>query len=344
MKIIVTGAAGFIGSAFSRHAAMTGDVVAVDNLSRRGAASNLAWLRSEIPHLTFERLDVTSASDMTVLLQRHPDAGAVVHLAGQTAVTTSVTNPRADFEANALGTLNLLEAVRIHAPRAAFLYASTNKVYGGLEHEPVVKRGERYEYARRPGGIDESCPLDFHSPYGCSKGAADQYVRDYARIYGLRTVVFRQSCIYGPRQFGFEEQGWVAWFAIAAATGAAITVFGDGCQVRDLLWVDDLCELYQAAIDRVDAASGQVYNVGGGPANALSVRDVLHQLEALYGRPIPAAQGPWRPGDQRLFVADTAKAARELGWTPRTGTADGIRQLVEWVKRSGAEIQEVVTA
>ena len=210
MKIVITGAAGFIGSAFAHSlAANTGArIVGVDNLSRRGAASNLNWLTHEIGNFVFERMDVTSASDMDNLARRHRDTDAVVHLAGQTAVTTSVVEPRRDFEANALGTLNVLEAVRRHAPRAAFVFASTNKVYGGLEHEPVIKRGERYEYARTPQGISESCPLDFHSPYGCSKGAADQYVRAYARIYGLRTVVFRQSCIYGPRQYGFEEQGW----------------------------------------------------------------------------------------------------------------------------------------
>lgn len=344
MKMIITGSAGFIGSAFVHAmASVPGtQTVGIDNLSRRGAVSNLNWLREHAANHLFERVDVTSASEVDAVLQRHGDAQAVVHLAAQTAVTTSVAEPRRDFEANALRTLNVLEAVRRFAPGAAFLFASTNKVYGNLEHKPMITRGERYEYERVPRGVDESCPLDFNSPYGCSKGAADQYVRDYARIYELRTVVFRQSCIYGPRQYGFEEQGWVAWFAIAAATGAPITVFGDGCQVRDLLWIDDLCDLYRTAIERIDTVSGQVYNIGGGAANALSVREVLRLLEGLYAKPLHAAQGAWRPGDQRLFIADTGKIGRDLGWAPRTRAVDGIARLVDWVKQSVREIEDVV--
>ncbi len=341
MKIIVTGSAGFIGSAFVHSLADAPDVqtVGVDNLSRRGATANLNWLKERAVNHVFERLDVASASDMDDLLRRHQDVDAVVHLAAQTAVTTSVEDPRHDFDTNALGTLNVLEAVRRHAPGAALLFSSTNKVYGSLEHERTVNRNGRYELADRPEGISETCPLDFHSPYGCSKGAADQYVRDYSRIYGMRTVVFRQSCIYGPRQYGVEEQGWVAWFAIAAATGAPITVFGDGHQVRDLLWVDDLCQLYQLAITGMDRVSGQVYNVGGGAPNALSVRDVLCTLEQLYGRPLPAAQGPWRSGDQRIFVADTARVTRDLGWAPRMSAEEGVERLVEWVRHSLPEIE-----
>jgi len=343
MKIIVTGSAGFIGSAFVRYMATVPGVqtVGIDNLSRRGATNNLRWVQQHVANHVFERLDVTSAAEMNDLVRRHRDADAVVHLAAQTAVTTSVDDPRRDFEANALGTLNVLEAVRRHAPSVPVLYASTNKVYGSLEHEPLTRGSERYEFARASQGISETYPLDFHSPYGCSKGAADQYVRDYARIYGMRTVVFRQSCIYGPRQYGFEEQGWVAWFAIAAATDAPITVYGDGLQVRDLLWVDDLCELYRLAIARIDRVSGNVYNIGGGPANALSVRDVLRMLELLYGRSLPAAHGPWRPGDQRIFVADTASVTRDLGWAPGTTVHVGIPLLVQWVQQSAREIEHV---
>ncbi|MGH9257346.1 MAG: NAD-dependent epimerase/dehydratase family protein [Vicinamibacterales bacterium] len=344
MKIIVTGSAGFIGSAFVRYMADVPGTrtVGIDNLSRRGATDNLRWLQKHVANHVCERLDVTSAADMNDFMRRHRDAGAVIHLAAQTAVTASVEEPRRDFEANALGTLNLLEAVRRHAPAVPLLYASTNKVYGSLEHEPLTLRGERYGFTRAPQGINEACPLDFHSPYGCSKGAADQYVRDYARIYGMRTVVFRQSCIYGPRQYGFEEQGWVAWFAIAAATGAPITVYGDGCQVRDLLWIDDLCELYRLAIARIDRVRGGVYNIGGGPANALSVREVLHMLELLYDRPLRTGQGPWRPGDQRVFIADTAKVARDLGWKPRMTAETGMSLLAQWVLQSAREIEGVV--
>ena len=346
MKIIITGSAGFIGSAFA-HAmgAVPGTTtVGIDNLSRRGAASNLAWLKTHASNHVFEKADVRYPSEINTVFARHHDADAVVHLAAQTAVTTSVVDPRPDFEANALGTFNMLEAARQHTPRAAFLYASTNKVFGDLEHEPIVKRGERYEWKDRPQGIDESCPLDFHSPYGCSKGAADQYVRDYARIYGLRTVVFRQSCIYGPRQFGFEEQGWVAWFAIAAATGAPITIFGDGYQVRDLLWIDDLCALYRAAIENIDKVKGQVYNIGGGPANALSVVEVVKMLERINGRPLNPGSGPWRPGDQRIFIADTTKITRDLGWKPRMRATDGVEELAGWVRDSVGEIAQVAGA
>ena len=344
MKIIVTGSAGFIGSAFVRHMAQVPGVqtVGVDNLSRRGATNNLRWLQQHVPDHVFERLDITSAAEMDDLIRRHADAKAIVHLAGQTAVTTSVDTPRRDFEANALGTLNILEAVRRRAPSLPVLYASTNNVYGSLDHEPMVRRGQRYEFVRRPNGITESSPLDFHSPYGCSKGAADQYVRDYARIYGMRTLVFRQSCIYGPRQFGFEEQGWVAWFAIAVATGAPVKVYGDGFQVRDLLWIDDLCELYRLAIARIDSVAGNVYNIGGGPANAVSVTEVLQRLERLYGKQVHAIQGPWRPGDQRIFVADTTRIACDLGWQPRTTVETGIPTLVEWVRQSLDEIEHVV--
>ena len=343
MKIIITGSAGFIGSAFAYSMASVAGVttVGIDNLSRRGASSNLAWLRKHAANHVFERADVRQPSQIDAVFHRHRDADAVVHLAAQTAVTISVTDPRPDFEANALGTFNMLEVVRRYTPRAAFLYSSTNKVFGDLEHEPLVKRGDRYEWTNKPNGIDESCPLDFHSPYGCSKGAADQYVRDYARIYGLRTVVFRQSCIYGPRQFGFEEQGWVAWFAIAAATGAPMTIFGDGCQVRDLLWIDDLCVLYRTAIEKIDTVKGQTYNIGGGPANALSVVEVVKILEKVHGRSLKPGSGPWRPGDQRIFIADTSKITTDTGWKPRMSARDGVHQLAAWVKESVGEIAEV---
>lgn len=346
MKIIITGSAGFIGSAFA-HAMATvpGTItVGIDNLSRRGAEGNLAWLKTHAPNHQFERADIRFPSEIAAVFERHRDADAVVHLAAQTAVTTSVTDPRSDFDANAMGTFNMLEAVRRFTPRATFLFSSTNKVFGDLEHEPILRRGDRYEWTQRPQGIDETCPLDFHSPYGCSKGAADQYVRDYARIYGLHTVVFRQSCIYGPRQFGFEEQGWVAWFAIAAATGAPITIFGDGCQVRDLLWIDDLCELYRTAIENIHKVRGQVYNIGGGPANALSVLEVVRMLETVHGRPLAPRSGPWRPGDQRVFIADTTRITRHLGWKPRMPAADGVRRLAGWVKGSLSEIAGVATA
>jgi CDP-paratose 2-epimerase len=256
----------------------------------------------------------------------------VLHLASQVAVTTSVQNPREDFEINALGTFNVLEAVRHRCPQAAVLYASTNKVYGGMEEVGFIEQATRYTYADYPLGISESYPLDFHSPYGCSKGAGDQYTIDYARIYGLKTLVFRQSCIYGRRQFGVEDQGWIAHFIIAAVKGRPITIFGDGKQVRDVLHVDDLIRAYQLGINNIDELSGTAINVGGGPANTISVwTEFKPILESLLEEEISAIHKAWRPGDQRVFIADIQQAARKLGWQPTISPEAGIRDLYAWV-------------
>ena len=335
MKWVITGGAGFIGChAAARYHRAGHHVVVVDNLSRRGADLNLAWLQEQ-GVTDFVKADVRDAAAMTALLTRHADADVVLHLAGQVAVTTSVANPRHDFECNALGTLNVLEAVRhAAAGRPAFLYSSTNKVYGCLEHVNVVERDGRYAYEDRPHGVDESEPLDFHSPYGCSKGCGDQYVRDYARIYGMKTVVFRQSCIYGTRQFGIEDQGWVAWFCVAVTTGQRFTIYGDGKQIRDVLWIDDLTELYERAVERIDVATAQVYNVGGGPASTLSLRELVARLEQKCGQRLAPAYGPWRPGDQQVFVADVRKVERQLGWRPKVPVDEGVDRLIAWVKEN----------
>jgi len=305
-------------------------VTIYDNLSRRGATRNVEWLRAIYgPRWALLEADVR---DFEALRAAVAGADLVYHLASQVTVTTSVQDPRHDFEVNALGTFNVLEAARLSPSPPMVLYASTNKVYGGMEDVVVVEREHNYAYRDYPQGIPETHPLDFHSPYGCSKGAGDQYVRDYARIYGLRTVVFRQSCIYGTRQFGVEDQGWVAWFLIAAVTGRPITIYGDGKQVRDVLWIDDLLDLYQAAVEHIDVAAGQVYNVGGGPENTLAVWTELGpMLRSLLGRDLPVARAGWRPGDQRIFVADFRKAERELGWRPRIGKEEGVRRLHDWV-------------
>jgi CDP-paratose 2-epimerase len=258
----------------------------------------------------------------------------ILHLAGQVAVTTSVQNPREDFAINALGTFNLLEATRLHAPEAAFLYASTNKVYGGMDDVGVIEEATRYAYENYPHGIPETYPLDFHSPYGCSKGTGDQYTLDYARIYGLRTAVLRQSCIYGPRQFGVEDQGWVAHFIIAAILGRPLAIFGDGKQVRDLLHIHDLVQAYEQVVQRIDAPTvrGQAFNLGGGPANTLAIWAEFGQvLQEIHGRVIPIQHGDWRPGDQRVFIADIRKAHQHLGWQPQISPTAGIQQLYAWV-------------
>jgi CDP-paratose 2-epimerase len=332
-KWIITGGAGFIGGHAARRLHAAGHrVVLVDNLSRRGAEANLNWLRAQGIG-DFHRIDVADARALNELIGRHADADAVLHLAGQVAVTTSVRDPRADFRANALGTFNVLEAVRVAAGgRPAVLYSSTNKVYGNLEHLRVIERDGRYAYADRPFGVDESEPLDPHSPYGCSKCAGDQYVRDYHRIYGLKTVVFRQSCIYGTRQFGIEDQGWIAWFCVAATTGQPFVIYGDGKQVRDTLWVDDLIDAYERALARIDDVAGEVFNLGGGPAHTLSLRELVATLDRAFGRSFDPPHAGWRPGDQRIFVADVRKADRLLGWRPTVPPAAGVAQLLDWVR------------
>jgi CDP-paratose 2-epimerase len=340
LKALITGGAGFIGSNLAHRLIAEGHQVAIyDDLSRRGADKNVAWLRAGYgDRWALIRADVR---DFEPLRQAAMDADVIYHLASQVAVTTSVQDPRHDFEVNALGTLTVLEAARLSERNPIVLYASTNKVYGGMEDVAVVEGKAGYAYADYPCGIPETYPLDFHSPYGCSKGAGDQYVRDYARIYGLPTVVFRQSCIYGPRQFGIEDQGWVAWFIIAAVTGQPITIYGDGKQVRDVLWVDDLLDLYQAAVDRIQVAAGQVYNVGGGPENILAVWHELGPvLEELLGRKIDVTHAHWRPGDQRIFVADIRKAEQEMDWRPQVGKDKGVRRLYEWVRANRALFDE----
>lgn len=331
MKVLITGGAGFIGSSAALRFMSEGhQVIIVDNLSRSGAVHNLRWLQNS-GKFTFVEGDVRNSDVLKDVFKAHKDLDAVYHLAAQVAVTTSVAEPRGDFEINAFGSFNVLEAARQYTPEAVLVYASTNKVYGGMEHLQVSELGDRYQYTTLPGGVSEDSPLDLHSPYGCSKGAADQYFRDYSRIYGLRTVVLRQSCIYGYRQFGVEDQGWVAWFTIAAALGKPITIFGDGKQVRDLLFIDDLIDVYQVVLKDIDVASGNIYNVGGGPQNQASLLDVLALLGELLHKDIPRDFSAWRPGDQRVCVLDISKARRDFDWCPRVGVKDGVARLAEWV-------------
>lgn len=336
-RILVTGGAGFIGSNLVARLLHQGhDVVVYDNLSRSGCEANVAWLNGVAAEtagtLHLVRGDV---ADFDTLQRAAEGAQRIYHLAGQVAVTTSVKDPRADFEANALGTFNVLEAARLVADNPIVLYSSTNKVYGGMEDVGVVEEATRYRYADLPFGVPETQPLDFHSPYGCSKGAGDQYVRDYHRIYGIRTIVMRQSCIYGYRQFGIEDQGWVAWFIIAALKGRPITIYGDGKQVRDVLFIDDLLDAYDAAIAHIDRTAGHVYNIGGGPENTMSIwAEFGPLLERLLGRAIPVTYADWRPGDQRVYISDIRKAERDFGWRPRIGVEEGVTRLFNWVREN----------
>jgi CDP-paratose 2-epimerase len=333
MKILITGGAGFIGCNLADyHLAQGDEVVVFDNLSRKGARRNLEWLRSRYDALIFVEGDIRDYDRVCEALDA--DTRRVYHMAGQVAVTTSVQNPREDFMINALGTFNMLEAIRVQAPEAALFYASTNKVYGAMMDLKIEERETRYVYRDYPQGVPENRSLDFHSPYGCSKGAGDQYVRDYARIYGLRTVVFRQSCIYGTRQFGVEDQGWVAHFCIAARMRRPITIFGDGKQVRDVLWIGDLIRAYQAAAERMDRVAGEIYNIGGGPDNTMSIwAEFGPLLERLAGRSIPVTYEAWRPGDQAVYIGDIRKAKRELGWYPDISVEEGVTRLWQWVDR-----------
>jgi CDP-paratose 2-epimerase len=284
----------------------------------------------------FEQVDVRNRAEVDrIVSESRPDA--VIHLAAQVAVTTSVTDPRADFAVNAFGTFNLLDAVRRYCPDAVFILASTNKVYGKVAQADYTLLGNRYAYVNRPHGIGENEQLDFHSPYGCSKGAADQYVIDFARIYGLRATSFRQSCIYGPRQFGVEDQGWVAWFAIASMLGHDLTIYGDGKQVRDILHVDDLIRAYEAAILAPEKVAGEAFNIGGGPTQAISLLDLIDTLEARLQEKIPLRWGEWRPGDQRIYVSDVRKLRDRLGWVPEIGVSQGLSQLMNWVWQSRAD-------
>jgi CDP-paratose 2-epimerase len=327
---LVTGGAGFIGSNYVHRLLERGENVTVyDNLSR--TKRNIEWLKSEFGENAFD-LVVGDVRDAQLVAESAKDADVIVHLAGQVAVTTSVIDPRDDFESNAFGTFNVLEAARLSGRNPIFIYASTNKVYGGMEDVALFEEPTRWRYKDLIQGCPETQPLDFHSPYGCSKGSGDQYVRDYSRIYDLPTVVYRQSCIYGMRQFGIEDQGWVAWFIIAAVTGKPITIYGDGKQVRDILFVDDLLDAYDFAVEKIDVAKGQVYNLGGGPQNVMSIwAEFQPKLEKLLGKSIPVSHSDWRPGDQRVFYADIRKAEKELGWKPQVNVEAGVRKLFEWV-------------
>lgn len=331
--ILITGGAGFVGTNLAHALLSEGHrVVLYDNLSRAGVEENWDWLREA--HGEQVRLAQEDVRDPDALRHAAQGAGQVFHFAAQVAVTSSLVNPLHDFEVNARGTLNLLEALRGMPDPPPTVFTSTNKVYGGLEDVPLRCRAERYEPADaklRAQGISETRPLDFHSPYGCSKGAADQYVIDYARTYGLPAVVFRMSCIYGPHQFGTEDQGWVAHFVISALEGKAVTLYGDGMQVRDVLYAGDLVHALRLAQAQIGRLSGQAYNIGGGAANTLSLRGLLAMLEELHGAAPPVTTEDWRPGDQRYYVSDTRKFENATGWRAHVSVADGIARLSRWL-------------
>lgn len=342
MRALVIGGAGFIGCHTVRRLLQDGHKPLVfDNLSRPGAQRNLDWAK-QFGNYDFVQGDIRRMKDLEALFQEYRGIDLVIHLAGQVAMTTSIEDPRLDFESNALGTFNVLEAIRRTGADPFIVFSSTNKVYGGMESVEVVEGEKRYDYANLPHGAGEEVPLDFHSPYGCSKGAADQYVRDYARIFGLRTVVLRQSCIYGTQQFGIEDQGWVAWFTIACCLGKKLTLYGNGKQVRDLLYVDDLVDAYFAACEHSDTTTGQVYNTGGGTEFSCSLLELIAILEDILGHEIDYGFGPARAGDQPCFIADTRALQRDANWKPRVSPRDGVERLANWVKENEAHVREVL--
>jgi len=347
MKATVIGGAGFIGCNAAEYYANRGynKITIFDNLSRKGSRHNLNYLLNK-KSIKFVEGDITSNSDVNCLLKPEmADSDLILHLAAQVAVTTSVENPREDFNINAYGTFNVLESIRKIKERngiaPVLIYSSTNKVYGGMEDILILNKGEMYDYQDLPEGISEDRQLDFHSPYGCSKGCGDQYVRDYSRIFGLDTIVMRQSCIYGRRQFGIEDQGWVAWFTIANILNRPITIFGDGKQVRDVLWIDDLLEAYDFAFQQITTTRGKCYNIGGGKQNKLSLHQLIKTLEDLSGKKMDVSYAKWRPGDQKVCFMDIRRAKTDFGWKTKTNVSEGIKRLYLETQKNRKEIEEI---
>ena len=316
-RALITGGAGFLGINAAQHLIKEGwHVTLLDNLSRPGTERNLKWLLTRYPNrVTFVKEDVRNGP---ALAEHVREQDAVLHLAAQVAVTTSLVDPNTDFDVNARGTLNVLEAVRVHNHDVPFVFASTNKVYGKLGHNSSACK--------------ETQPLDFHSPYGCSKGAADQYVRDYARCFEMNTVVLRQSCIYGAHQYGTEDQGWVAHFVHSILKDRPLTIYGDGTQVRDLLDARDLCDLYSTVVDKIAITRGEIYNVGGGTENQRNLLEVIDQIGELTGRKPQFSFADWREGDQAYYVSDVGKAKEQLGWAPKVDFDRGLRDLIAWAE------------
>lgn len=336
-RILINGGCGFLGSNLASYGIRNGyDVTVFDNLSRLGSASNLEWLRG-LGNVRFIHGDTRVKND----LERVVAVGqydAVFHLAGQVAMTTSIANPYKDFETNTIGTVNLLDSVRKYSPDTAVFFSSTNKVYGDLEQYTYSETDTRYVCAEYPDGFDESVPLDFRSPYGCSKGAADQYMLDFFRIFGVKTTVFRHSSMYGSRQFATYDQGWIGWFVAKALEQYAdnsaepFTISGNGKQVRDILHADDMISLYYTAVENVDKVCGQAFNIGGTMTQSLSLLELFSMLEKMLGIKMRYTVLPPRASDQKVFVADIGKIKNALGWEPKVTAAEGISRMVEWVR------------
>ena len=350
MKVLITGGCGFLGSNIAASYLKEGcNVFIIDALFRQGGGENLQWLKNQADsgRLVFLKADLADADAVNGFFQQNGPFDYVCHLGGQVAMTTSLQDPRRDMLTNVVGTFNILESVRSYSPEALVAYSSTNKVYGDLERFDYREASLRYVVDGYEQGFDESLPLDFASPYGCSKGSADQYVRDWHRNYGLKTVVFRHSSIYGGRQFSTYDQGWIGWFcqqaieqAGAQARGvapASFTISGTGKQVRDVLHAEDLIRLYHSAYTHRNRISGEIFNIGGGAANSLSLMELFQLLEELLELkpPLVYERLPRRKSDQNCFVADIKKAETLLEWSPRVSSKEGITRMLDWVKIAG---------
>jgi CDP-paratose 2-epimerase len=331
--VLITGGAGFVGTNLADHFMAQGRRVRVfDNLSRPGVEHNLEWLRET--HGNQLEVHIEDIRDGKAVERAVQGVSSVFHFAAQVAVTTSLVDPISDFEINARGTLNLLEALRALSAPPPLVFTSSNKVYGHLADVAIENVGGRYEPADptvREHGFSEARPLNFHSPYGCSKGAAGQYVLDYARTYGLKAVVFHMSCIYGLHQFGTEDQGWVAHFLVRALANQPITIYGDGRQVRDVLYIADLVRAFDLVSQEMDRLSGESFNIGGGRANTISLLELLAIIEELWGKRPAVECQDWRSADQQYYVSDTRKFAKATGWAPRVGVKEGIKRLYQWL-------------
>ena len=338
---LVTGGCGFIGTNVAAYYIKRGDkVIVFDNLSRAGSKENLKWLKKQKGKFIFVKGDIRDDKKLLVTFKKYrPDL--VYHLAAQTTMVTSVTNPREDFEINALGTFNVLEAMRKGSPKASLIFSSTNKVMGELTNIPVVEKKKRYSY-KNIKGVSEKYPIDPHGPYGCSKYTGDSYTIDYARIFGLNTIVFRQSGIYGPHQFGIEEQGWLAWFCNALLFDKPVTIFGNGKQVRDVLYIDDLLRAFDLAFKNIKKTRGQAYNIGGGPKFSLSIHwELVDLLEEISGKKFKKVSfSNWRPGDQKVYISDISKAKKEFGWQPLVSPKEGVKKLFNWISQNKTLIKK----
>jgi len=337
MKYLITGGCGFLGSNIASEILKQGDeLVVFDSLYRHGSYQNLEWLKTQ-GDFEFIHGDIRNTNDVERTIKQHkPDV--IYHLAGQVAMTTSIDDPRMDMEVNVGGSFNLLNAVRLYSPESTIIYSSTNKVYGDLEQFTYEETETRYKCIEKPNGFDESVNLDFHSPYGTSKGSADQYMLDFSRIYGLKTVVFRHSSMFGGRQFATYDQGWIGWFTQQAINiknetqKEPFTISGNGKQVRDIAYASDMIDLYLKASQKIDSIKGQAFNVGGGMNNSSSLLELFSFLEKELDIKMEYKQLPVRESDQRVFVADLAKAKELIGWEPQVSKEEGIRKMIEWVK------------